>query len=222
MSKPPDVAVLAGSLRKEACSHRMAQALAALALFALLAICSAAAQAQRISAGQLVQGTQVGKSLFEPGATGKGGNGQPVDGIEGSSNEMLKTHFHAHLSLFHNGEQIAIPYGIGIVMPHQVKNGFVAGGRGFYWLHTHDATGIIHVESPDERAYTLGNFFDIWGQPLNSKNVAGLNGTVHAFVDGTPYKGKVRDIRLQPHAQITLVVGAPAVTPPRYEFPTGL
>ena len=201
---------------------RALNAIAALAAFALLALGNRTALAQRIPTAQLVQGTQVGKNMFEPGDTGKGGNGQSVDGIEGSSHEMLKTHLHAHLSLFYNGEQIAIPYGIGIVKPHQVENGFVGGGQGFYWLHTHDATGIIHIEAPDERVYTLGNFFNVWGQSLSERNVAGLQGPVTAYVDGRPYMGNVRDIRLQSHARITLVVGAPAVTPPWYEFPPGL
>jgi hypothetical protein len=170
----------------------------------------------------LVQGTQVGVTMFEPGDTPQGGNGQPVDGIEGSSREMLQVHVHAHLALINKGQQIAIPYGIGIVKPFQVNNGFVGTGRGIYWLHTHDATGIIHVESPDSRRYTLGNFFDIWGQPLTSKEVAGLKGVVRAFVDGKPYAGDPRSIVLGAHMQITLQVGTPIVTPPVYAFPQGL
>jgi len=39
------------------------------------------------------------------------------------------------------------------------------------WLHTHAADGIIHTESPVERTYTLGDFFDIWGQPLGRHQV---------------------------------------------------
>jgi hypothetical protein len=170
----------------------------------------------------LIQGTQVGVTIFEPGDTPAGGNGQPVDGIEGSSREMLKVHVHAHLALINKGQQIAIPYGIGIVKPFEVNNGFVGVGRGIYWLHTHDATGIIHVESPDDRSYTLGNFFDIWGQPLTSREVAGLKGVVRAFVDGKPYAGDPRNIVLGAHTQITLQVGAPIVTPPVYVFPAGL
>ena len=170
----------------------------------------------------LVQGTQVGLAIFEPGDTPQGGNGQPVDGIEGSSQEMLKVHVHAHLALFNKGQQIAIPYGIGIVKPFQVNNGFVGTGRGIYWLHTHDATGIIHVESPDDRRYTLGNFFDIWGQPLTSREVAGLKGVVRAFVDGKPYAGDPRGIALTARTQITLEVGGPIVPPPTYAFPAGL
>ena len=170
----------------------------------------------------LVQGGQVGRTFFEPGDTPRGGNGQPVNGIEGSSREMLKVHVHAHLALIHKGEQIAIPYGIGIVGPFKVNNGFVGMGQGIYWLHTHDATGIIHVESPDDRRYTLGNFFDIWGQALTIHEVAGLKGVVRAFVDGQPYSGDPRGIVLGAHTQITLEVSAPFVTPPVYAFPAGL
>jgi hypothetical protein len=170
----------------------------------------------------LVQATQVGATKFEPGDTPRGGHGQTIDGIEGSSREMLQVHVHAHLSLFLKGEQIAIPYGIGIVQPFQVKNGFVGVGSGIYWLHTHDATGIIHVESPDSRTYTLGQFFDIWGQTLNAGEVAGLKGAVRAYVDGKRHSGDPRGIVLGAHTQITLEVGAPFVTPPVYVFPAGL
>ena len=113
-------------------------------------------------------------------------------------------------------------------MPFRVENGFVGNGQGFYWLHTHDASGIIHVESPDERPYTLGNFFDIWGQPLETgkgakaDNVAGLRGRLRVYVDGKAFSGDPRAIVLKPHEQIALVVGSPAVTPPTYAFPEGL
>ena len=92
-------------------------------------------------------------------------------------------------------------------------------GQGIYWLHTHDATGIIHVESPDDRTYTLGQFFDIWGQPLTSGEVAGLKGVVRAYIDGKPSSGNPRGIVLGAHLQITLEVGAPIVPPPTYAFP---
>lgn len=182
-----------------------------------------AAGSQRETAPiQLVQATQVGATKFAPGDTLSGGHGQQIDGIEGSSREMLQVHVHAHLSLFLKGEQIAIPYGIGIVRPFQVNNGFVGVASGIYWLHTHDATGIIHVESPDNRTYTLGQFFDIWGQTLNAREVAGLKGAVRAYVDGKRYSGDPRGIVLSAHTQITLEVDAPFVPPPVYIFPAGL
>lgn len=171
---------------------------------------------------EIGQATQIGRPYFEPGNTAKGGNGQPIDGIQGQSKEMLNVHIHAHLAIFLNGEQIAVPYAIGVVKPFKVENGFVGTGSGIYWLHTHDATGIIHIESPDARAYTLGNFFNIWGRPLTATDVAGLPGAVHVFVDGKPFTGNPRNIVLKAHTQITLEVGTPVVTPPTYVFPEGL
>jgi hypothetical protein len=179
--------------------------------------------AQRAAAPiPIVQGTEIGKGIFPPGDSARGGHGQTIDGIEGSSREMLNVHIHAHLTLILRGEQIAVPYGIGIVKPFQAVNGFVGTGNGIYWLHTHDATGIIHVESPDSRSYTLGQFFDIWGQSLSAREVAGLSGDVHAFVDGKPFTGNPRDIVLTSHLQITLEIGAPIVPPPVYVFPKDL
>lgn len=89
-------------------------------------------------------------------------------------------------------------------------------------MHTHDATGIIHVESRDNRTYALGQFFDIWGQTLNAREVAGLKGAVRAYVDGKRYSGDPRSIVLSAHTQITLEVGAPFLPPPVYAFPAGL
>ena len=177
--------------------------------------------AQR-KAAPLEQGKALGRELFAPGDTKRGGNGQPVDDIEGSSHEMLKTHFHTHLALFYRGEQIAVPYGIGIVKPFRAEGGFVGEGSGYYWLHTHDASGIIHVESPTERAYTLGDFFDLWGEPLSRDNVAGLRGRLRVYVDGKRFGEDPRTIVLKPHEQIALVVGEPEVAPPTYAFPEGL
>ena len=171
----------------------------------------------------IVQGTEYpARRTFAPGDTPTGGNGQPVAGIEGSSREMLSVHIHAHLALFSKGQQIAVPYGIGILKPFQPTNGFVGMGNGFYWLHTHDATGIMHIESPDARTYTLGNFFDIWGQPPTTRNVAGLQGPVTSFVNGKRYDGDPRAIVLAEHMQITLEVGDPVVPPPVYVFPSGM
>lgn len=37
----------------------------------------------------------------------------------------------------------------------------MTGRKAFYWLHTHDESGVIHIESPLRRAFTLGNVFDL-------------------------------------------------------------
>ena len=181
-----------------------------------------AASAESIAQIPLQQGVQVGASYFAEGDTPQGGHGQPIDGIEGASNEMLKNHVHVHLSIFYKGHQIAIPYGIGIIKPFRVVNGFVESGKGYYWLHTHDASGIVHIESPKDETYALGNFFDIWGQQLGTHNVAGFKGTLRTYVDGKFYFGDIRKIALKEHTQIILAVDSPLVFPINYIFPDGL
>ncbi len=147
--------------------------------------------------------------------------GATVDGIACQTSEQAAYHIHAHLAIFDSGSGRAVPAGIGIPGPQQVVGGFVEGGKCLYWLHTHDATGIIHIESPVQRIYTLGQFFDIWGQPLSGSQVGTATGTVTAYVNGKRFSGDPRSIKLAPHAVIQLDVGT--ATPPRsYTFPSGL
>ncbi|HEY9516834.1 MAG TPA: hypothetical protein VIQ74_14245 [Gemmatimonadaceae bacterium] len=166
---------------------------------------------------QLTIASVVGTRAFPAGNTERGGDGATIDGIacdDGASDY----HIHAHVSLFVKGEQIAIPEAIGVKDPQTVNN-FVVAGRCWYWIHTHDATGIIHVEPPTQIETSLGQLFDIWGQPLSKTEVAGYQGPVTVSVDGESYTGDPRAITFESHRQITLQVGTPLVTPPVYIFP---
>ena len=62
------------------------------------------------------------------------------------------------------------------------------------------------VESPVKRTFTLGNFFDIWGQPLSSNQVLQYSDgkPLRVFVNGKPYTGDPRAIELQAHTLIAL------------------
>jgi hypothetical protein len=142
--------------------------------------------------------------------------GQSVDGIQCGTGEQLAFHVHTRLTVFVNGRSERVPYGVGIADP-QLQPGlgvpFVGGGACFSWLHTHAADGIIHIESPVHRAFTLGNFFDIWNQPLSSTQVGPAKGKVTAFYDGAVWTGDPRDIPLGAHKQIQLDVGKPLIAP---------
>ncbi len=168
---------------------------------------------------QLAAGMVVGQSVFPNGDAVGGGHGQPIDAIPCNS-ASVSYHVHAHLSLFHNGTQLAIPLAIGITNPQPPQSGIVTSGSCFYQLHTHDASGIIHVEAPQTASFTLGEFFDIWGQPLSASGAAGLSGSLSTYVNGVAYGGDPRTILLAEHQQITLEVGAPLVRPPQYVFPS--
>ena len=151
--------------------------------------------------------------------------GKTVDGIGCDTTEQLVYHIHAHLTVFVNGAARQIPAAIGIpgAQAENTPTGpFIASGSCFYWLHTHAADGIIHIESPVHRTYTLGDFFDIWGQPLGPDQVGPAHGPVTAIYNRQVYRGNPRNIPLEKHAQIQLEVGKPLVSPASITFPSGL
>jgi hypothetical protein len=151
--------------------------------------------------------------------------GKPVDGISCDTSEQLVFHIHAHLTVFVNGAARQVPAAIGIpgAQAQNTPTGtFIASGTCFYWLHTHAADGIVHIESPVHRTFTLGNLFDIWGQPLSKSQVGPARGPVTALYNDKVYLGNPRDIPLEAHAQIQLQVGKPLVAPVSITFPNGL
>lgn len=143
--------------------------------------------------------------------------GQSIGGVRCESAEQVLFHIHAHLTIFVRGKPRRVPLGIGIGRPHRVAQTpvgpFVQAGSCFAWLHTHAADGIVHVESPVRRVFTLGNFFDVWGQPLTRSQVGPARGRVIAIYNNKVYTGDPRTILLLPHAQIQLEVGRPLVRP---------
>jgi hypothetical protein len=154
------------------------------------------------------------------------GRGSPVDGISCQQMEQGFYHIHAHLSVFVGGSLRSIPAGIGITPPQRVEQTadgpFVSAGGCFYWLHTHDSTGVIHIESPTVHTFTLGDFFDVWGQPLGSGVVGpARSAPVHVLVNGSAMSEDPRQIPLTPHAVIQLNVGGDVPFQP-FSFPPGL
>ena len=166
---------------------------------------------------KLADGGKIGTPHFKDGNSPTGGHGQPIDGIQCLGMEGTGLHIHSHLALFADGKQYQIPALLGGTP--------TPTGGCLYWIHTHDASGIVHVESPqviapqDGGEYTLGNLFDIWGEPLDRNGVAGFNGPVTAYVNGSEYDGDLRAIPLVSHQQIVLEVGKPVVPPPNYVVP---
>jgi hypothetical protein len=145
----------------------------------------------------------------------------PVDGITCDSSEQLLFHIHAHLAIFADGQPELLAAGIGIGPPLETQNGFVVGGSCFSWLHTHDQSGIIHIESPVQRTYTLGDFFDIWGQPLSASQVGPKSGPVTGYANGQAAPGDPRMIPMNEHDVLQLDVGSPVVAPQPFDWPSG-
>jgi hypothetical protein len=135
-----------------------------------------------------------------------------IDGIGCDFSEAATYHVHAHLTLVVRGRAVYPPGGIGFRYVHLC----------LYWLHTHDASGIIHIEAPHKFAPTLRNFFDIWGQPISSKAVwkysVSPGHMMRVFVDGRPFAGDPSEIRLYNHTAVTIEVGPPFILPPPPDF----
>lgn len=140
--------------------------------------------------------------------------GATVHGIQCGGTEQFVLHVHAHLAVYVNGSAQQIPPGVGLLQPALVpgSTNFYTATNCFYWLHTHAADGIIHIESPSAtRVFTLGDFFAEWRQPLSSSQVGSAKGAVTAFVNGKRWTKDPATIPLGAHDVIQLDVGTPAV-----------
>ena len=130
-----------------------------------------------------------------------------------SGTEMTRYHVHAHLEIDIRGTPQAVPANIGI------------RSTCLFWLHTHDDTGLIHVEADVPANYTLGQFFTVWGRPLSRDQVLGdhvaAGEEVRVLADGQPYSGDPRSIPLSAHTQIVVQLGPPFPLPQPFAFPPG-
>ncbi len=130
--------------------------------------------------------------------------GAPIDGIGCDAAEGVAMHVHAHLQLFDRGRRLELPANIGIPM----------SGNCLYWLHTHAPDGIIHIESPVKRPFTLGQFFDIWGPELSWTHAGKIGARpgkrLAIWVNGRAWHGgSPRSITLSDREEIVIQAGPP-------------
>jgi hypothetical protein len=90
-------------------------------------------------------------------------------------------HIHPHLDLYVDGQKRTVPAQIGIDpgLWRTHKYDRYIGDMGAAPIHTHDASGTLHVESSVTANWTLGNFLQIWGLNFRGR-------TVQATADGQP------------------------------------
>ena len=125
-----------------------------------------------------------------------------ISGIECNRSEQLNYHIHSGLDVFVNGVQQQVPSNIGILSSPSC----------LYWLHTHSANGIIHIEAPETREFLLGQFIDVWEQTLTNSTAffdSVSDMPVTAYVDGQRFEGDYRTIRLESLREIVLTYGTP-------------
>lgn len=136
--------------------------------------------------------------------------GDTVQGVSCQSSEQPAYHIHTHLAVYVDGKLRPITAGVGIVEPQSQQGAnppFYGATNCYYWLHVHTQDGVIHVESPTTRKYTLGQFFAIWGQPLSKTQVGPASGTLTVFVNGKAYSGDPANISLGSREDIQIDVG---------------
>jgi hypothetical protein len=142
--------------------------------------------------------------------------GAIVDGIQCEPFAQSAYTAYAHLQVYVDGRSRALPGGIGIVdlKPVETPHGlYYSAQTCMYWLHTRAADGLVEVESPIARTFTLGDLFAVWNQRLDATHVAHFRGRVTATVNGHPWPGGPALIPLNQHAAIQLSVGTPAPPP---------
>jgi hypothetical protein len=137
----------------------------------------------------------------------------------------LVRHDHVHLDVVVDGRKVTVPAGVGLAEPvdggpcpagaklqgdcvtHHIYAAAVANSP----LHTHSASGLIHVEPDRPGMYTLGQFFDEWRVRLDSRCIggycAGRGKELRAYVDGRRIGGDPRRIVLGNRREIALIFG---------------
>jgi hypothetical protein len=136
-----------------------------------------------------------------------------VLGLPALAREGTKLHTHQHLDVFVDGRRVSVPAGIGI----NVAEHFISP------IHTHDASGVIHVESPTVRTFSLAELFGVWGVRLTKNCLGGRcrAGGLRVFVNGRQVADPNRAL-LGWHDEIVVAFGPPPKPlPSSYSFPPG-
>jgi hypothetical protein len=141
-------------------------------------------------------------------------------------------HIHVFIGIYVNGSWLALPEGLGIV-------GFAPSAQEiiyatcFYDTHTHDSTGVFHVEDPNtnntlitQPIYSTADLFSIWGITVNSTQFGQFAGPVTVFTSGQTYRGggncdgnippagtAINSTGITPETDLTLWTGDPNAIP---------
>ena len=163
----------------------------------------------------------------------------PVSGVACDRLEQAALHYHAALQIVYQGTVHNLRDNIGI-QPDATGT----GASCFYWLHVHGGEpNVIHIESPPNKVFTLGQFMDVWNawsvkngfgeQKLDATHVSTFTvnsgETIKVYIDlgdgkgATLYTGDPRKIQLKSHEVITIEITPPDVNPPpTFTFPSGI
>lgn len=121
-------------------------------------------------------------------------------------------HIHAHMAVYVDGQPVTVPADIGISAAAGLESP----------MHTHDTTGVVHIEaSQPSNAFTLGAFLDLWGVSFTGDQLGGYHNTqdkaVHVYANGQPITDPAR-YPLHRHDDIVIGYGSPNSFPHAVSF----
>jgi hypothetical protein len=121
--------------------------------------------------------------------------------------EGTTMHEHTDVQIFVHGKKERIPTDIGI----NASAGTIQS------IHTHDDTGLVHLESSESREFTLGDFFDVWGVRFTPTCLGAYcnegDKRLQVFLDGEEVTDDLQDVQLDDQTVIVVTYGTPAELP---------
>jgi len=126
-------------------------------------------------------------------------------------------HIHAWLHVYVDGKAVSVPANIGLDQSTGT----------FSPLHTHDTSGIIHMEADRTYAFTIGQAFAVWGVEFTNDQLgpykASSRKQLQVYVNGKRISDPV-DYVMHEHDNIVVGYGKPGSFPtePPANFPSGL
>lgn len=107
-------------------------------------------------------------------------------------------HIHVFIGIYLNGQELALPRGLGIVANWGADGppAEIVYASCFYYTHTHDSTGVFHVEDPNinnapvtQSIYKTADLFNMWGITVNALQFGQFQGAVNVYTSGQVYRG---------------------------------
>jgi len=129
--------------------------------------------------------------------------------------------FRVHLELFVDRKVVIVPAGIGVADPSTRAGATVMPQGCTYPVYTVAPDGVVRVAWGSN--VHLADFFHVWGQTLGPHRLASFSSPrpLRAYVGGKLVRGPAGAIRLTPHAQIVLELGAYVPPHPFFLFAGG-
>jgi hypothetical protein len=126
-------------------------------------------------------------------------------------------HIHSLLHVYVNGKPVTVPANIGLKPP----------SGPFSPIHTHDTSGIVHMEADEEYPFTIGQFLAVWGVRFSNDQIGPYkskgNEKLSVYVNGEKVSNAVNYV-MKEHDNIVVGYGKPGSFPtkPPANFPAGL